>query len=82
MPKVIKKRPAKKKPVQENEVKSAALDALEKIKHRQKQVITGVAIVAAVIILYAAFTIYYSSMTARAYSLQMEAYKYYYGQIT
>lgn len=80
MPKVIKKRPAKKKPVQENEVKSAALQALEKIKKEKKQVITGVSIVIAIIVLYAAFTVYSSSMSAKAYKLESEAYKYYYGE--
>ncbi|RJR19621.1 MAG: hypothetical protein C4581_04580 [Nitrospiraceae bacterium] len=81
MPKIIKKRPAKKKPVQENEVKSAALEALDKIKERQRQVITGVAIVAAIIVLYVAYSIYSSSMSNKAYALQMEAYKYYYGEM-
>jgi tetratricopeptide (TPR) repeat protein len=81
MPKVIKKRPAKKKPVQENEVKSAALEALDKIKERQKQVIIGVSIVIAIIVLYGAYTVYSSSMSAKAYTLEREAYKYYYGEI-
>jgi len=80
MPKVIKKRPAKKKPVQENEVKSAALEALDKIKGRQKQVITGAAIVIAIIVLLVAYMIYSSSASSKAYALEMEAYNYYYGQ--
>jgi tetratricopeptide (TPR) repeat protein len=82
MPKVIKKRPAKKKPIQENEVKSAALEALDKIKERQKQVIIGVAVIVAIVVLYAAYAIYSSSMSDKAYSLEREAYKYYYGEIT
>ncbi len=81
MPKVIKKRPAKKKPVKENEVKSAALGALDKIKERQKQVIIGVSIVLVIVFLYTAFTIYSSSMSSKAYTLEMDAYKYYYGEI-
>ena len=81
MPKVIKKRPAKKKPVQENEVKSAALEALDKIKERQKQVIIGVSIVVAIVVLYAAYAIYSSSMSDKAYSLERDAYKYYYGEM-
>lgn len=81
MPKIIKKRPAKKKPVQENEVKSAALEALDKIKGRQKQVITGAAIVITVIVVFVAYTIYSSSMSSKAYALEREAYKYYYGEI-
>ncbi|MBI5665420.1 MAG: tetratricopeptide repeat protein [Nitrospirae bacterium] len=82
MPKVIKKRPAKKKPVQENEVKSAALEALDKIKERRKQVIMWVSIVLGVVVLYAAFAMYSSSMSDKAYSLEREAYKYYYGEIS
>jgi len=81
MPKAIKKRPAKKKPVQENEVKSAALEALDKIKERQKQVITGVAIAVAIIIIFAAYSIYSSSQSARAHTLEKEAYKFYYGEM-
>jgi len=81
MPKVIKKRIAKKKPGQENEVKSAALEALDKIKEKQKQVIIGVSIVVAIMVLYAVFAIYSSSMSSKAYALETEAYKYYYGEI-
>lgn len=81
MPKIIKKRPARKKPVQENEVKSAALQALDKIKERQKQVIVAASVVIAIVILYAAFAIYSSSLSSKAYSLEKEAYKYYYGEI-
>ncbi|HDH04354.1 MAG TPA: tetratricopeptide repeat protein [Nitrospirae bacterium] len=78
MPKIIKKRPARKKAVQENEVKSAALHALDKIKQRQRQVVTGVSVVAALIILYVIFALYSSSMSKKAYSLEMEAYNIYY----
>ena len=78
MPKIIKKRSARKKAVQENEVKSAALQALDKIKQRQKQVVTGVSVVAALIILYVIFALYSSSMSKKAYSLEMKAYNIYY----
>jgi tetratricopeptide (TPR) repeat protein len=79
MPKVIKKRVAKKKPVQENEVKSAALQALYKIKERQKHLIIAVSIVAAVVILYVLFALYSSSLNKKAYSIEKEAYNIYYG---
>lgn len=82
MPKVIKKRIAKKKPGQENEVKSAAMEALDKIKERQKQVIIGVSIVVALVAVFAVYSIYSSSMSSKAHTLEMEAYKYYYGDIT
>lgn len=81
MPKIIKRKPARKKPVQENEVKSAALEALDKIKERQKQVIITASVVIAIVILYASFAIYSSSMKNKAYSLEKEANKYYYGEM-
>jgi tetratricopeptide (TPR) repeat protein len=80
MPKIIKKRPARKKPVQEDEVKSAALQALDKIKERQRQVITGLSAVAVMVVLYVAFALYSSSLQSRAYSLEREAYQQYYGE--
>jgi tetratricopeptide (TPR) repeat protein len=81
MPKVIKKKPVKKKPVREDEVKSAAFQALEKIKERQKHVILSASLVAGVIILYLIFSLYTSSISNKAYSLEKEAYQYYYGDV-
>jgi tetratricopeptide (TPR) repeat protein len=79
MPKVIKKRTARKKPVQESEVKGAAMQAFEAIKRRQKQLIIGVSAIAAIIILFIAFSLYSTSKYKKAYSLQMEGADYYYG---
>ncbi len=78
MPKTIKKRPVKKKPAQEDEVKSAAMQALEKVRERQKHVILGVSVFAGIIILYVVFSLYSSSMSSKAYSFEQEAYQYYY----
>jgi tetratricopeptide (TPR) repeat protein len=80
MPKAIKKKPVKKRTVQDEEVKSAALQALEKMKERQRQLIIGVSVVVAIIILYVVFSLYSSSMANKAYSLEQDAYKYYYGE--
>lgn len=79
MPKVIKKRPGKKKSLQENEVKSAALQALDVLKERQRHIMIAVSVVAAVIILYIIFALYSSSMNKKAYALEKEAGMYYYG---
>lgn len=80
MPKVIKKKPAKKKPIEESEVKSAALQALEKIKERQKHVIIGVAVIAAVVALFLGVSLYSTSQYKKASSLEREAANYYYGE--
>ncbi|NOZ67683.1 MAG: tetratricopeptide repeat protein, partial [Deferribacteres bacterium] len=78
MPKAIKKRPPKKKPVPEKEVKSAALHALEALRKRQRQAIIAASAVVAVIILYVIYALYSSSAADKAYSFETEAYKYYY----
>lgn len=80
MPKVIKKRTPRKKPVQESEVKGAALQAFDAIKKRQKQLIIGVSVITAIIILFISFSLYSTSKYKKAYSLQTEANGYYYGQ--
>ncbi len=78
MPRAIKKKPAKKKPVPEKEVKSAALHALETLRKRQKQAVFAASAVVAVIILYVVYALYSSSVARKAYALETEAYKYYY----
>jgi tetratricopeptide (TPR) repeat protein len=80
MPKVIKKRPVKKKPVEESEVKSAALQALEKIKERQRHLIIGVSVIAAVVALFLGTSLYSTSKYKKAYSLERDANNFYYGE--
>jgi tetratricopeptide (TPR) repeat protein len=80
MPKIIKKKVAKKKPVQENEVKSATLQALDALKKRQKQAIIAISAVVMIVILYTAFSVYSSSISKKAYSFEREAYSYYYAE--
>jgi tetratricopeptide (TPR) repeat protein len=81
MPKVIKKRTVKKKPKKDDEVKSVALQTIEKLKKRQKQVITVAGAVIAVILLIIIITAYSSSQKNQAYAFEMEAGRYYYGEI-
>ncbi|MBI4847632.1 MAG: tetratricopeptide repeat protein [Nitrospirae bacterium] len=78
MPKIIKKKPAKARPAQEDEVKHAALHALDAVKQKQKQVITIVSAILAVAILVVAFKFYSSSQNEKAYALEKEAYNIYY----
>jgi len=80
MPKVIKKKSVKKKPGQEEEVKSAALQALDTIKERQKQVIIVVAAVVALFIVIAVISMHSISKYKEAYRLEREATGYYYGE--
>lgn len=80
MPKVIKKKPVKKKSASEEEVKSAARDALEKIRARQKQVLIGAAGIAAVALIIVVAFLYSSSAANRARALELEAARYYSGE--
>jgi tetratricopeptide (TPR) repeat protein len=79
MPKIIKKKPVKKKTAQDTEeVKSAALHALDAIKGRQRQVIIIISIIAAIAIIFSAFTLYHSSQNKEARALEIEADSIYY----
>jgi tetratricopeptide (TPR) repeat protein len=80
MPKIIKKRPVKKKPSQEPEVKTAALEALDLVKQRRKQAIMIVSVVAVVALILIGFKMYTSSQDQKTHDLEMEANAYYYGE--
>jgi tetratricopeptide (TPR) repeat protein len=80
MPKVIKKRPAKKKPVQEDEVKSAAMQAVEALKQRQRQVLIGVAAVAVIVLVFLIASFYSTAQYRKARSIAEEASRYYYSE--
>jgi tetratricopeptide (TPR) repeat protein len=79
MPKVIKKKPPKKKAVKEDEVKSAAFQALDVFKERQKQIIIGVAAIAVIVIIFIVLSFYSTSQYKKASRLQVDANNYYYG---
>ncbi len=79
MPKVIKKKPPKKKAVKDDEVKSAAFQALDVFKERQKQIIIGVAAIAAIVVLFIVLSFYSTSQYKKASALQVDANNYYYG---
>lgn len=79
MPKIIKKKPVKRKPVEETEeVRSAALHALEAVKQRQKQAIIIVAVIVVAAVLLIGFNLYSSSRSQKASELEVEASRYYY----
>jgi len=78
MPKTIKKRMPKVKPLQEGEIKSGALHALDEIRKKQSQLITAVSAAAVLIVIYIIFAVYSSSKTEEAYAIETEAYNYYY----
>ena len=80
MPKVIKKKPVRKKIRQEEEVKSALLQTVDKVKEKQKQLFIAVSVVLAIVILYIGYSLYSSSRGDKAYALEKEAYQYYYGE--
>jgi tetratricopeptide (TPR) repeat protein len=78
MPKVIKKRPAKKKTIQEPEVRNFAMKTLDEIKMRQKQFIIGGSVVVGAILLIIIIFVYSSSQRQKAYGLEVEASNLYY----
>ncbi|UCD35384.1 MAG: tetratricopeptide repeat protein [Nitrospiraceae bacterium] len=80
MPKVIKKKPARKKPAAEEDVKSAARDALDKIRARQKQVVLAAAGIAIIALFLVIALLYSSSSMNKARSLELEAFRYYSGE--
>jgi len=74
MPKVIKKKPAKKRNVEKTEdVKSAALHAIDAIKGRQRQVIIITSLIAAIAVIVIVLTLYNSSQNTKAHELEMKA---------
>jgi len=79
MPKIIKKKPAKKKPAQEPEVKTAALGALDLMKQKRRQAITVVSVVVIVALALIIFETYTSSQNRKIHDLEVEAAHYYYG---
>src|SRR4030067_2468399 len=78
MPKAIKKRTAKKKKPETVEIKNTAMEALDTIKEKKRLLIYIAAALGIIIILIASFVFYSSSLKKKAYSLELEAYNYYY----
>lgn len=79
MPKVIKKKPAKKRNVEKTEdVKSAALHAIDAIKGRQRQVIIITTAIAAIAVILIVLKLYSSSQNNKAHELEMKADSIYY----
>lgn len=78
MPKTIKKRISKKTVPDETEAKTAAIQAWDFINERKKQLLLILSSLGVVAVLSIAFVLYTSSLNKKAYSFEMEAYKYYY----
>lgn len=79
MPKTIKKRVTKKAVPKEVEIKGAATEFLDLLREKRRQLILILSVAGAIIVLFAAFMLYRSSLSEEARSLEMEAYNYYYG---
>ena len=82
MPKIIKKKVVQKKTVKEEEVTGFALDALDAVKKKQKQLITAGLVFAAILAVYMTFSMYSSSRKADAVAIEDKANNYYYGEVT
>lgn len=78
MPKVIKKRIAKKPADAEEEVKSKLAHLQDTLKERQKTIVKYGIIVLVAIVLIAGFLFYTYSLQKKAKELEYEAYKIYY----
>lgn len=79
MPKPIKKRIVKKPTIQEDEVKSALMRTLDAANERKKHLIVALAAVVGIVAIYIIFSVYSASSKEKAYALETDAYKYYYG---
>ncbi len=79
MPKPIKKRITKKTAIKETDVKNAAIQALDFIRERKKQLVLILSALGIIIVIYTAFVLYTSSSDKSAYFLETDAYNYYYG---
>jgi tetratricopeptide (TPR) repeat protein len=79
MPKQIKKRITKSSAVKEDDVRSTALRALDLIKEKRKHLLIVLSVVVLASVLYLALYLYNSSIEEKAYSLELDAYNYYYG---
>jgi tetratricopeptide (TPR) repeat protein len=79
MPKPIKKRVTKKTVFKDTEVKDITTQILDFIEERKRQLILIALIIGISIISYIVFMFYTSSLSREAYSLERDAYNYYYG---
>jgi tetratricopeptide (TPR) repeat protein len=79
MPKIIKRRPSKKKHVEKSEeVKTAALHAFDAIKAKQMQVTILISVIAVIAIIVIVFKLYTSSQNNKAHELEIKANSIYY----
>lgn len=87
MPKVIKKRLTKKIPLREEKSKGITTHAIDLIKFvrnlrgKRKEFILLLSALIIAISVFVGFKAYATSLTKKAYSIEMEAYNHYYGMI-
>lgn len=78
MPKAIKKRVAKKIPLKEEEAKGIYAYTIAFIRERKKIFILLSSVLATAMVLFIAFKLHTTALTRKAYSIEREAYNYYY----
>ncbi|MBC8412841.1 MAG: tetratricopeptide repeat protein [Nitrospira sp.] len=82
MPKVIKRKLPKEKPMEAAEVQGAAMHSLGAIKKQQKNITIALAAVAVIGILFLIISMRSSANTEKAYKIETEAFDYYYSANT
>jgi predicted Zn-dependent protease len=78
MPKPIKKKTRKKTRLDEEGVKSRALETVQLLKEKRKILIYTLSAIVVVVILAVALIVYSSSVRKKAFSYELDAYNYYY----
>ncbi len=78
MPKAIKKKIVKKTGLEEEEVKGAVIRSLDKIRQKKKGLIYAISALGVIIVLSIALMFYLSSTKEKAYTLEKDAYNFYY----
>jgi tetratricopeptide (TPR) repeat protein len=77
MPKPIKKKARKKTRLDEEEVKSRALETISRLKEKRRILIYALSAVGIIVILTGAMMLYSSSVKKKAYVYEQNAYNYY-----
>ncbi len=81
MPKVIKKKTVKKTSVQDDDVKSVALQTVEALRNKQQQVLIGVSAIIIIFAIIVSISLYTSSQYKAARVIELEAGQFYYGEV-
>lgn len=79
MPKPIKKRITKKSVTKEDEVKSTLLHGFHFMKEKKRPALVVASVAGAILALFLVVSFYNASVKKEAYTLELQAYEYYYG---